>query len=68
MILKPVWYNCFTSNNRQTDIVLVLFQMTESIPNNTVIYQICESGALPGKMLLVRSINNDKIDPYFRSG
>ncbi len=26
------------------------------------------SGALPGKMLLVRIIENNKIDAYFRSG
>ncbi len=26
------------------------------------------SGALPGKMLLVRIIENNKIDSYFRAG
>ena len=26
------------------------------------------SGVLPGKMLLVRIIENNKLDPYFRAG
>ena len=26
------------------------------------------SGALPGKMLLVRNVENNKIDDYFRAG
>ncbi len=29
---------------------------------------ICGSGALPCKMLVVRIIENNKIDAYFRSG
>ncbi len=34
----------------------------------TMLIKLFGSGALPGKMLLVRIIENNEFDAYFRSG
>ncbi len=36
--------------------------------NYTLLFRLLESGALSGKMLLVRIVENDKIDADYRAG
>ena len=51
--------------NGRTELLL---QSQISIYKQQIIYEGFGSGALSGKMLLVRIIENNKVSAYFRAG